>query len=102
VDNDLQTIADKRRDGGDPVSDLVGLLDKHDGRDRWPITAQICSYSLLCGDPADRLVAVVERFSKLIDDREAANSDVVQVRSSEWIGSWNRSRVTSIGTAWFS
>uniref|UniRef100_A0A2S2RB26 Uncharacterized protein n=1 Tax=Sipha flava TaxID=143950 RepID=A0A2S2RB26_9HEMI len=84
LENDLKLIAEKYEIGSRPILDLINLLEKYDGRYRWKIMAQICSYSILFKD-SDNLLVGVEQFMMLIDDKNIANSNIVTDHRSIFI-----------------
>lgn len=88
LENDLELIAEKHKNGSRPILDLINLLEKYDGNYRWKIMAQICSYSILFKNSADLLVGV-EQFMMLIHDKNVANSSIVTVRTSSNINDHN-------------
>lgn len=79
LENDLILILENYGKGSKPVLDLINLVEKYDGKSRWKIMAQICSYSILFKEPSNLLVGV-EQFMMLINDKNIANSDIITVR----------------------
>lgn len=80
LENDLILIKDKYEKGSKPVIDLINLFEKYDGNCRWQIMAQICSYSILFKESSN-LLAGVEQFMMLINEKSIANSDIIMVRN---------------------
>jgi len=80
LENDLTLIMEKYGKGGKPVLDLINLFEKYDGNCRWKIMAQICSYSILFKESSN-LLAGVEQFMMLMNEKNIANSDIITVRN---------------------
>lgn len=80
MENDLRLVVNKQKTSNTQLRDLVNLLAKYDGNDRWKIMAQICSYSILFKGSAN-ISAGVEQFMMLIHDKKIANSDMITVRN---------------------
>lgn len=79
LENDFKLIVENQKKDSKPILDLITLLEKYDGRYKWKIMAQICSYSILFKDSSNLIVGV-EQFMMLINDEIIANSDIVTVR----------------------
>lgn len=79
LENDLIPIIEKYEKGTNPVLDLIILLEKYDGICRSKIMAQICSYSILFKESSN-LLAGVEQFMILMNEKNIANSDIITVR----------------------
>jgi len=79
LENDLIPIMEKYEKGSNPIIDLINLLEKYEGNCRLKIMAQICSYSILFKESSN-LLAGVEQFMILMNDKSIANSDIITVR----------------------
>jgi len=80
LENDLMLVMEKYGNGSKPVLDLINLFEKYDGICRWQIMAQICSYSILFKESSN-LLAGVEQFMMLMNEKSIANSDIITVRN---------------------
>ncbi|CAI6362031.1 unnamed protein product [Macrosiphum euphorbiae] len=84
LENDLMLVMEKYGNGSKPVLDLINLFEKYDGICRWQIMAQICSYSILFKESSN-LLAGVEQFMMLMNEKSIANSDIITKHRSIFI-----------------
>lgn len=80
LESDLILVIEKYEKGSKPVLDLINLFEKYDGNCRWKIMAQICSYSILFKESSN-LLAGVEQFMMLMNEKSVVNSDIITVRN---------------------
>lgn len=81
LENDFKQIVENQKEESKPVLDLINLLEKYDGKYKWKIMTQICSYSILFKDSTNFRVGV-EQFMMLISDEFMANTDIITVRKN--------------------